>query len=144
PLQQFTLDVLAGLQPTAEVAPPPGERVDPRLHAVLPATQARQPEARLPAVVADRLHVHLGPLAGPGGPVAQHGGEHLVPVGGGVGGDGEVLADGPLDGEAPPYLRLDVLDDDARRGELRRLIHDGTPASPSSGYGRAVPRPCRP
>src|SRR5207249_10147432 len=68
-----------------------------------------------PAVVAQRLHRHAGPVGGGLWPVQDGDGDLVVALNEGVGLDVDGFADDTLDGEAARVdLRLDVLDLDAR------------------------------
>ena len=83
-----------------EAASPGRERIDPRDHRIVMATERRQRDRRAPRIVADVGQLGLAPLARARRQVEQRGAQHVVAVADQVSLDGQRLADHALDGIA--------------------------------------------
>ncbi len=106
--------VLAGVETFREIAAPRSEAVDPRVHGVVVATEAGDPELALEHVVAACRHRLLEPGRLLLVPVEDGAGDHVVAVRERVRVHAHQLADRALDREAAPvHHRRDRLDDHA-------------------------------
>src|SRR5690606_30356274 len=111
--QQRELDVGRILAPR-EIVPKGQEPVGPRGDRVLVAAERLDAEPAAPAVVSERLHRRLAPLALARSAIPEPAGDLVVAVGERIRLDDDVVADDPLHREAPAIdLRAHGFDHDA-------------------------------
>ena len=110
--RQRNIGLVRGTAPD-EVVAPGQERVDPRRDLVFVAAELGHDESGAPAIVAERSHRRLEPVASAGAAVPEQAAQLVMTVGKYVGFDHHRLARRAFDRE-PPVIdpRLHVFDDD--------------------------------